>query len=279
MAGRFPVGLFSGQIVDAVTTFFKTLGAARLGAIGALTAVILALVAFGVMRFSQPRMTTLYTDLSLSDSAAVINQLEGLNVMYETRQEGAVILVPSDEKLRLRMRLAEEGLPLGGGVGYEIFDRGDSLGATSFVQNINRLRALEGELARTINSINVVKAARVHLVLPEKKLFSRKTAEPSASIMVKLKGRLSSGQVRAIQQIVATAVNNMKPERVSVVDDRGELLASGTGRGGINGISVSGLDERRVAMESQLRFKIEEIVSSIVGPDNVKVQEIGRAHV
>lgn len=258
--------------MDAVTAFFKTIGAPRLGAIGALTTVILAMVAFGVMRFSQPQMTTLYTDLSLSDSAAVISQLESLNIIYETRQEGAVILVPSDEKLRLRMRLAEEGLPLGGGVGYEIFDKGDSLGATSFVQNLNRLRALEGELARTITSINVVRATRVHLVLPEKKLFSRKTAEPSASIMLKLKGRLSAGQVKAIQQIVATAVDNMKPERVSVVDDRGELLASGTGSLGSNGVSMSGLEERRLAMESQLRFQIEEIVSSIVGRDNVKVQ-------
>ena len=243
-----------------------------MGAIGALTAVILALVAFGVMRYSQPQMTTLFSDLSLTDSTSVINELESQNILYEIRQEGAVILVPADQKLRLRMKLAEEGLPVGGGVGYEIFDKGDSLGATSFIQNLNKLRALEGELARTIASIRVVKAARVHLVMPEQKLFSRQANEPTASIMVKLRGRLSSGQVKAIQHIVATAVNNMNPERVSVVDESGELLASGTGNANGNGISVSGLDERRQALETQLRYKIEEIVTSVVGPGNVKVQ-------
>ncbi|MHA1525296.1 MAG: flagellar basal-body MS-ring/collar protein FliF [Alphaproteobacteria bacterium] len=258
--------------MDTVTAFFKTLEPARLGAIGTLTAVILALVVFGVIRYSQPQMTILFTDLSLTDSSSVITELESRNVPFEVRQEGAVILVPADEKLRLRMQLAEGGLPVGGGVGYEIFDKGDTLGATSFIQNLNRLRALEGELARTISSIRVVRAARVHLVLPEQKLFSRQVNEPTASIMVKLKGRLTRGQVKAIQHIVATAVNNMSPERVSLVDESGELLASGTGSASGSGVSISGLEEQRQILEAQLRFKVEEIVSSVVGPGNVKVQ-------
>src|SRR5207244_12093963 len=125
------------------------------------------------------------------------------------------------------MKLAEAGLPKGGGIGYEIFDKSDALGATSFVQNINHLRAMEGELARSIRSIDRVQAARVHLVLPERPLFSREKVEPSASIVLKVRGTLESQQVRAIRHLVASAVNGLKPERASAVDEAGRLLAGG----------------------------------------------------
>ena len=126
------------------------------------------------------------------------------------------------------MKLAEGGLPKGGGVGYEIFDKSDALGATSFVQNINHLRALEGELSRTIRAIDRVQQARVHLVLPERPLFSREKAEPSASIVLKVRGTLEAQQVRAIRHLIASAVNGLKPQRVSVVDETGRLLADGS---------------------------------------------------
>ena len=136
-------------------------------------------------------------------------------------------MVPKDKVTRLRMKLAEGGLPKGGGVGYEIFDKSDALGTTSFVQNINHLRALEGELARTIRAIDRVQAARVHLVLPERPLFSRETPEPSASIVVRVRGSLEPQQIRAIRHLVASAVNGLKPQRVSIVDEAGQLLADG----------------------------------------------------
>ena len=113
-------------------------------------------------------------------------------------------MVPKDNVARLRMKLAEAGLPKGGGVGYEIFDKTDALGATTFVQNINHLRALEGELARTIRGIDRVQAARVHLVLPERPLFSRDKVDASASIVLKVRGTLEPQQVRAIRHLVAT---------------------------------------------------------------------------
>ena len=113
-------------------------------------------------------MTTLFTDLSAEDSSGIIKDLERQASPYELRNDGAVIMVPKDKVTRLRMKLAEAGLPKGGGVGYEIFDKSDALGTTSFVQNINHLRALEGELARTIRAIDRIQAARVHLVLPER---------------------------------------------------------------------------------------------------------------
>ena len=136
-------------------------------------------------------------------------------------------MVPQDKVARLRMKLAEGGLPKGGGVGYEIFDKSDALGATSFIQNINHLRALEGELSRTIRSLDRVEAARVHLVLPDRPLFSRDKVEASASIVLKVNGMLEPQQVRAIRHLVATAVSGLKPERVSVIDETGKLLADG----------------------------------------------------
>src|SRR5437763_16240212 len=167
------------------------------------------------------------------------------------------------------MKLAESGLPKGGGVGYEIFDKSDVLGATSFVQNINHLRALEGELARTIRALDRVQAARVHLVLPERPLFSRDKAEASASIVLKVRGALEPQQVRAIRHLVASAVNGLKPERVSIVDEAGRLLANGAP--GDNGTGASA-DERQTAYERRLREQVEAIVTSIVGPGRARVQ-------
>ncbi|MGH7125662.1 MAG: flagellar basal-body MS-ring/collar protein FliF, partial [Stellaceae bacterium] len=167
------------------------------------------------------------------------------------------------------MKLAEGGLPKGGGVGYEIFDKSDALGATSFVQNINRLRALEGELARTIRALDRVQAARVHLVLPDRPLFSRDKVEPSASIVLKVRGQLDAQQVRAIRHVVASAVSGLKPQRVSVADETGRLLADGNSDDSPGGVSA---DERKVAYERRMRDQIESIVSSVVGPGRSRVQ-------
>jgi flagellar M-ring protein FliF len=178
-------------------------------------------------------------------------------------------MVPKDHVARLRMKLAEAGLPKGGGVGYEIFDKSDALGATSFVQNINHLRALEGELARTIRAIDRVQGARVHLVLPERPLFSRDKVEATASIVLKVRGVLEAQQVRAIRHLVASAVNGLKPERVSVVDEAGRLLADGAPQDNANGGNA---EERQAAYERRLREQIEGIVSSVVGPGRARVQ-------
>jgi flagellar M-ring protein FliF len=220
------------------------------------------------MRVTTPQMTTLFTDLSIEDSSAVIKDLERQAIPFEIRNDGAVIMVPKDKVTRLRMKLAEGGLPKGGGVGYEIFDKSDALGTTSFVQNINHLRALEGELARTIRAIDRVQAARVHLVLPERPLFARETPEPSASIVVRVRGSLEPQQIRAIRHLVASAVNGLKPQRVSIVDEAGQLLADGAG--GPNDNTVA--DERRAAFEKRMRNEVEAIVSSVVGAGRARVQ-------
>ena len=234
----------------------------------AVTAALIGFFAFVIMRVTTPQMTTLFTDLSIEDSSSIIKDLERQGITYELRNEGSVILVPKDKVTRLRMKLAEGGLPKGGGVGYEIFDKSDALGTTSFVQNINHLRALEGELARTIRGIDRIQAARVHLVLPERPLFSRETPEPSASIVVRVRGTLEAQQIHAIRHLVASSVNGLKPQRVSIVDESGQLLADGAA----SDVDQAVGDERRATFEKRMRKQVEDIVSSVVGQGRARVQ-------
>jgi flagellar M-ring protein FliF len=260
LPGRIPV--------QGLLDFLKSLGAARIAAMCAVTIALVGFFGFLILRVTAPQMTPLFTDLTLEDSTAIVKELERQGIAYELRNDGAIVLAPKDRVPRLRMTLAEGGLPKGGGVGYEIFDKSDALGATSFVQNINHLRALEGELARTIRSLDRVQAARVHLVLPERPLFSREVPEASASVL-KVRGRLEPQQVNAIRHLAASAVNGLKPERVSVVDETGRLLADGARGADSSGANA---DDRQTAYEQRLREQVEGIVSSVVGPGHARVQ-------
>jgi flagellar M-ring protein FliF len=255
--------------VQGLLEFAKTLGAPRIAAMAAVTLALVGFFAFLILRVTAPQMTPLFTDLSYEDSSAIVKELERQGVAYELRNDGGTVMVPKERVARLRMSLAGEGLPKGGGVGYEIFDKSDALGTTSFIQNINNLRALEGELARTIRGLDRVAAARVHLVLPERPLFSRDKVEPSASIVLKVHGALEPQQVRAIRHLVASAVNGLKPQRVSIVDETGRLLADGTGNDEFGDVTA---DERRASFERRLRDQVEAIVSSVVGPGRARIQ-------
>jgi flagellar M-ring protein FliF len=255
--------------VQGFFDFLKSLGAARMAAMAAVTLLLIGFFSFLIVRFTTPQMVPLFTDLSTEDSSAIIKDLERQAIPFEMKNDGAIILVAKDRVARLRMKLAEGGLPKGGGVGYEIFDKSDALGATSFIQNINHLRALEGELARTIRGIDRVQTARVHLVIPERPLFAREKNEPSASIVLNTRGKLDAAQVRSIRHLVATAVNGLKPERISIVDDTGRLLADGSMPDAALGVTA---DERKLAYERRLREEVEQIVGSVVGPGRARVQ-------
>ncbi len=257
--------------MNGALEFLKKLGPARIAAMGVVTVLLLGFFAFITFKVSQPVMTPLYSDLSVNDSATIVKELEAQAIKYELRQDGGQILVPKDNVLRLRMRLAEKGIPAGGSVGWEIFDKADALGTTSYVQNINHLRALEGELARTIRSIDRIQAARVHLVIPERQIFQRDRRDPTASIAVKLRGQLDPAQIRAIQHLVAAAIEGMKPTRVSIVDEAGRLLASGQGEEP-EGIVAASLQERTTAFENRIENQIESIVASIVGQGRVRAR-------
>ena len=217
--------------MNGLVESLRRLGPTRLLVMGILGAALLAAFFVLVQRVGAPKMALLYGDLSVEDSSEIVGQLEAEGVPFELEANGRRIMVPGDRALRLRLAMAREGLPAGGSVGYELFDRGQSLGTTSFVQNINRLRALEGELSRTIRTIDRIAAARVHLVLPRRDVFARERRKPSASIALRMRGssRLDAGQVRAVQHLVAAAVPDLEPERVSIIDDRGQLLSRGGG--------------------------------------------------
>ncbi|WP_082540237.1 flagellar basal-body MS-ring/collar protein FliF [Bosea sp. Leaf344] len=256
--------------MNGIVNQFSKFGAARLAAMLGVTLALVGFFAFVMIKMSQPAMGVLFSDLSSSDVSTILKDLDTRGVKYELRGDGQTILVDKTAVPRLRLDLASKGIPAGGGVGYEIFDKGDAFSSTSFVQNINHLRALEGELSRTIRSIGRVQAARVHLVIPEKRLFERDREPPRASIVLKLAGELDAAQVRAVRHLVASAVDGLKPDRVSIVDERGRLLADGAQ--GEQGLAGLGIEERQTAVEKRTKLQIEDIVASIVGHGRARVQ-------
>jgi flagellar M-ring protein FliF len=249
------------------------LGPGRLAAAAGVTIGLIVFFVFLATRLATSQLALLFDDLNAEDSARVANELESMGITFEASPDGRQIRVPSDRVARLRLRLAEQGMPEDGSIGYEIFDRDQTLGTSSFVQNINHVRALERELSRTIATLSPVKAARVHLVLPRRELFSRRRLDPSASIVMKMRGanRLDRDQVRAIQHLVATAVPGLKVERISIIDDRGSLLSRG-GNDNSQSAAILNSEERRVAFQMSLDRSIEQLLEPSLGIGNVRTE-------
>ncbi|MCP5411608.1 MAG: flagellar M-ring protein FliF [Alphaproteobacteria bacterium] len=234
-----------------------------------VAAVLTAFFLYIAGAITEPPKTILFSGLEARDAAAVTAKLDAMAVKYDVK-DGGTVLVPADQVTKLRMALAQDNLPAAG-VGYEIFDKSDAFGTTAFVQNINRLRALEGELARSIQTIDGIESARVHLVIPERQIFSRDDQQPSASVVLKTRARMDRGQVQAIQHLVAAAVSSLTADRVAIVDDHGNLLAGGDDKSGPNAMA-RGQDEDTTNYENTLRQRIESIVASVVGAGHVQVQ-------
>lgn len=256
--------------------FFETLrnlGPARLAMMAGVAAAILAFFIYFTGRLSQSEMALLYGELEQADSAQIVSTLENMGVPYELSRDGSRIMVPEDQVARLRLSMAEQGLGGGGSIGYELFDGSNGFGTTSFEQNLKHKRALEGELARSITSISAVHSARVHLVLPERELFSRERRDPSASIVVSMSGNraLDAQQIRAIQQLVSSAVPQMPSGAVSIVDDQGNLLARRTDGENGNQLATTA-EEMRLNMENRLAGAIESLLERSVGPGNVRAE-------
>lgn len=248
----------------------RQLGPARLGIMGATVVGLLAFFLFISMRVSTPSMEILYTELSSVDSSAMAVALEQSDIRYQVTPDGTEIRVSDADIGRARMLLAEQGLPNGGSMGFELFDQQSGFGQTNFVQNVNLVRALEGELSRTISSLEPVRNARVHLVLPERELFSRESQPASASVFLGMQpgGRLDREQILAIQSLVASGVPQLQADDVSIIDSSGNLLA----RGGEDETTLmsSRAEEMRRKYEQQLTGKIQDQVSSIVGFGKVR---------
>lgn len=254
-----------------MTAFFEQLsrlGIGRLSLIIGLTAGVAVALILLLVNPGGGSQALLYSGLETRDAAAVAERLEGAGIAYELRDGGSSVYVPAAQVDQARLRVASGGALSFGSVGYEIFDSNDGIGATSFVQNVNARRALEGELARSINAINTVSGARVHLVLPERRLFSREQQEPSASVVISVRGQLSSGQVSTISNLIATAVPGLSPSRITIADDQGRLLASPSEGDNAGGAAI---EERRSGLEAALRQRILDVVEGVVGPGAARV--------
>ncbi|MCB2082193.1 MAG: flagellar M-ring protein FliF [Rickettsiales bacterium] len=249
----------------------------RLALLGLGAAVFIIIFGFLSTRLTEPVLSPLYSQLETDDATAIVAELGAMGVKFSVATNGTEILVPSSDVLNLRMALAEKGLPARGSiVGYEIFDKSESLGTSNFVHNVNYIRALEGELGRTIKSFNSIRDARVHLVVPKRQLFRAQDTEPSASVVLTLNGRqaVSSEQIASIRNLIATAVPGLKLKHITVVDNSGKLLARGASdeEDEAGGVSASNADEYRRNFETRLKQAVEQLVEKTVGPDSVRAE-------
>lgn len=259
--------------MKALLEGMKALGPVRLAAMAGVAVAVLGLL--GVLAFnggSEP-MALLYSDLDLRESGQVAEQLTRQHIPFRLAAQGAQILVPEDRVAQARVQLAKEGLPSGGSIGYEIFDRGDGLTVSQFQQQINQARALEGELSRTIRAIQGVRAARVHLVLPKREAFARERQEAQASVLLTMAGfsRLDREGVQAVLNLVAAAVPGLKPQNVSIIDSRGGMLArAGEPTGAA--ATAANTEEVRRTTEMRLARAVEEMLERSVGPGRVRAE-------
>ena len=250
----------------------RNLGPVRLAIMGAIMLGMIGFFIFLATRLT-PSMVLLYGDLNADDSSRITSQLSSQNVPFELLQGGSQIMVPSDRALKLRLSLASQGIPSGGSLGYELFDDQQTIGTTSFVQNINLVRALEGELARTIQTISSIRSARVHLVLPRRELFSREKHQASASITLRMGGgSLERDQIAGIQHLVAAAVPGLVPARVSIISSsNGKLLAGGFEEDSASFMAGKSQEQRR-NFERRLSRTIESLLEKTVGFGKVRAE-------
>lgn len=248
----------------------KQLGPARLSMMGGILLALITFLIFISMRVSSPDFSLLYGDLSSGDTTAIASQLEQAQIPFQISEDSSSIMVPDSDVGRSRMLLAEAGLPNGGSVGYELFDNQSGFGTTNDIVNLNKVRALEGELSRTIISLEPVKTARVHLVLPQRELFSRENRPASGSVALGLRpgSELDADQIAAIQSLVAAAVPQLKPANVALIDQNGKLLARGTE----DNLEQANLkaEEMRLNYEQRMTRAVEDLVGRIVGYGKVR---------
>ena len=260
--------------MSSLNETIKQMGPARIAVLGGTFISLIVFFIFVSAKVSQPSMSILYRDLTTTDSSQVAAKLEEINIPYTISPDGSQVFVPQTEVGRSRMLLAENGLPNGGSLGYEIFDKQSGFGTTSFVQNINQVRALQGELSKTISTLEPVQFSKVHIVLPQRELFSRENQEASASVTLKIKDneRLSRAQIKGIQNLVANAVPNLKSDSVTIIDTNANMLAGGEGEDGESMVGMKA-EEMRRSYEKRMVSAIEDLVGRTVGLHKV------RAHV
>jgi flagellar M-ring protein FliF len=259
--------------MKALLEGLKALGPARIAALAAVAVGMLGILAMMTLRGTTDQMALLYGDLDTRDASAMVDLLGRNHVPYRIGASGNQILVPADQVPEARLMLAKDGLPAGGSVGYEIFDRGDTFAPTDFQQRINETRAMEGELSRTIRVIRGVRAVRVHLVLPQRQPFARDQQDAQAGVMLTMVGaaRLDHEGVQAILNLVAAAVPGLRPQNIAIIDSRGDLLARAGQPVDATGAALS-TEELRHATELRIARAVEEMLESSLGPGKVRAE-------
>lgn len=239
--------------------------------------VVVALVGGGLgaimLQGGNAAKKLLFSGLDLEEAATISGRLETAGVGYSIEGGGSAIFVDADKVEDARMMLSEQGLPTRGSVGWEIFDKSDALGETQFVLNIKKLRAMEGELERSISAYDMVQSAKVHLSIPDRPLFQQNSDKPKAAVVLKLAGNMMPGEkVRAIRNLVASQVPGLAVDAVTVTSTDGRLLAAAS-ETGPNGVAAggTGADERQASMEESYRKKVLDVIENIAGPGAAKV--------
>ena len=229
---------------------------------------LLSVAAFAVLILVANRTDyrPLFTNLSAEDAGEIVKKLKEAKTPYQITADGKGIMVPAEKVYEQRLTLASEGLPQGGGVGFEIFDR-KNFGMTEFVQKLNYQRALQGELSRTISQLNGVEQARIHLVIPEKSLFKESEKPATASIVLKMKSNhsLRESEVQGVVHLVASSIEGMEPDHVTVLDSRGKILSSGNGSSDPAAKVTSAMQETQRSYEKNVEERIQSLLDRIVG--------------
>ncbi len=255
------------KIVQQFFLAFGKMSPAQKVSVGLVFFSSIIMIVAMVLWLSQPEYTVLYANLDPQDAAQVRQKLDEMNIPVKVK--GTVIMVPNKFVYDARLMLAGEGLPSGRGVGYELFDKTSPIATTNYLQRINYKRALEGELARTISTIKGIRQARVHLVLPKKEIFSDESTPASASVVVDTGYGLPKSQLRAIVHLVASSVEGLSPENVTIVDTYGNLLFGGENVSG--GLSSAQLDMKK-SVEKYLEQKAMSMLSGVLGPGKAVVR-------
>jgi flagellar M-ring protein FliF len=253
---------------------FRALGPARLMALGVVGLGMLVMLGLLAVRGGVPaQQALLYGDLDLREASQMADVLDHAHIAHTELGSGDRITVDAADVARARMLLAKDGLPSGGSIGYEIFDRGDSLTATQFQQDINETRAMEGELARSIRMLQGVRNARIHLVLPKRQPFSRDVQAAQASVLLTMSGaaRLDPQGVQAVLNLVAAAVPGLKPSGIAIIDSRGTLLAR-AGQPTTEDSAVQTDEELHRATELRLSHAVEEMLEDSLGQGRVRAE-------
>ncbi|RUM97539.1 flagellar M-ring protein FliF [Pseudaminobacter arsenicus] len=255
------------QQLQTLISNLQSFGPRRLAIMAGVAALVLAVIGIGAVYLNRPAYETLYVGLERSDVNQIGMVLGEAGIGFDVASDGTTIMVPTGKTATARMLLAEKGLPTSTNAGYELFDNVGSLGLTSFMQQVTRVRALEGEIARTIQSITGIRAARVHIVMAERANFRREEQQPSASVVIRATGPDIVKSAQSIRHLVAAAVPDLSTEKVTVLDSSGTLLAAGDDP--VNsGASRSMGVERSV--EAQIEENIRRALAPYLGPDNFR---------